>query len=130
MLAGANRLRRKKDFQKVYKGGKTLRTTFFRIKTVENHTKHSRYGIVIANKVIKKAVDRNRKKRQVRAVLGELIDTITKGYDIVVLAQSNIAEASHEEIQKDLKKSFQKIGFLPKQNQDEKKVDHNTTVAS
>lgn len=112
MLAVAYRLRKKADFQKVYRGGKALNTAFFRIHTMQNGKEASRFGIVIANKHMKGAVARNRKKRQVRSVLSEIASQVIGGYDIVVSAKPELRDAEYEDILKDVQRGFAKIRFL------------------
>ena len=112
MLSAPQRLRRKKDFQQVYKSGKTLNTAFFRVKTVVNRQELTRFGVVVSNKVIKKAVDRNRKKRQIRAVLRNITPTIISGYDIVLIAQQQMSHATFQQLENDIITGFQKIHFI------------------
>ncbi len=112
MLPAAHRLRKSSDFQKVYKGGKTLKTALFRIKTVKNGQAETRVGVVVPNKVLKSAVARNRKKRQIRTALKELIPNLIPGYDIVALAGPEITEADYAAILKDLHAGFVKIRFF------------------
>ncbi|MFC1598209.1 ribonuclease P protein component, partial [Patescibacteria group bacterium] len=60
---------------------------------------------------MKKATARNRKKRQIRAVLQELLSDVVGGYDVVILAQAAIADAESQKIKQDLHDSLKKIGF-------------------
>lgn len=112
MLPPLYRLRAHQDFQRVYRGGKTLNTAFFRIKTMTNDLPHPRFGIVVSNVLIKKAVERNRKKRQIRAALSRLSAHVLPGYDIVLLAQPPVVKSTVAEIEYDLRVSFEKIHFL------------------
>lgn len=112
MFAAVNRLRRKADFDRVYKEGKTLRTRFFRLKTAPNQLDLLRFGVVIPNKVAKRATERNRKKRQVREATRALLPQLVTGYDVVLMAQSEILAASYQEIQADLTDAFRKIQFI------------------
>lgn len=112
MLPLLHRLRSKVDFQQVYTGGKTLNTAFFRIKTRANGLTHSRFGVVVPNKLMKKAVDRNRTKRRIRAALVSVCGEVVPGFDIVLMAQSAVKEASVDEIGEDLRAAFGKIGFI------------------
>ncbi|MFH1426899.1 MAG: ribonuclease P protein component [Candidatus Kerfeldbacteria bacterium] len=118
MLPAAHRLRRKEDYDRVYKGGKTLHTALFRIKTAPNKGEETRFGIVIPNKAIKRAFARNRKKRQVRSALGELLPGIKKGEDVVLIAQPQLDAASYADILADLREGLQKIGFIQTNNEE------------
>lgn len=112
MLKRIFRLRTKEDFKRVYTKGKTLNTRFFRIKTVPNELEYSRVGVVLSNKVIKKAAKRNRRKRQMREGLKTLFPQLKKGYDVVVIAQPEVAEVSFAHMVDDMRDGFRKIGFL------------------
>lgn len=68
--------------------------------------------MVVPNKLIKSAVDRNRTKRQIRAVFDELIHSLVPGYDIVALAQPGVQAADYATIQKDLTAALTKIHFF------------------
>lgn len=114
MLARPHRLTRRADFQRVYKSGKTLNTALFRIKTAPNGRDDSRFGVVVPNKLISSAVQRNRKKRQVRAVLLEIVPGVKVGYDIVVLPQAAAVDARTDDMKQDLIAGLQKIGFVAK----------------
>lgn len=112
MLSRAQRLTKSQDFSRVYKSGKTLRTTLFRIQTAKNNTSVSRFGVVVPNKLIKSAVGRNKKKRQIRSAIRVLQSHIIGGFDIVISPQPACVDASFEEILSDLESGFTRIGFL------------------
>lgn len=112
MLPRQHRLRASNDFARVYKSGKTLKTTLFRISTAKNGDRPTRVGVVVANKLEPSAVQRNELKRRVRAQLYPIAPQLIPGYDIVVLPQINAKKATAEELQQDLVRAFAKIGFL------------------
>ncbi|MBI2410605.1 MAG: ribonuclease P protein component [Candidatus Kerfeldbacteria bacterium] len=115
MLPALFRLRKKKDFDGVYHSAasKTLHTALFRIKTAPNTLNHPRFGIVVPNKLIKKAVERNKKRRQIRAVLGSLLpDMQAHGYDIILLGQPRLCHAEFLDIKNDLVAALTKIRFI------------------
>ena len=112
MLSAQYRLRNKRDFDRVYKGGKTIRTALFRISTAPNQLPDSRFGIVVSNAVVKKAVARNRKKRQIREGVASIVREVTSGYDIIIAAQPSCAQSSYAEIEAHLRTAFKKIGFI------------------
>jgi len=66
----------------------------------------------MTNKLIKGAVQRNRKKRQVRTVLEHLVPLINGEYDIIVLGQTACVDATYNDIQEDIETGLSKIGFL------------------
>lgn len=120
MLPKAYRLRKDNDFRRAYKKGNIVVTPFFRVHFFFHNTGMTRMGIVISNKTIKKATERNRKKRQLRAILRDLAPIMKSGYDVVVtyLAQAVVAPA--DAIKSDV------VGFLTKiQLIDDKRYKEN-----
>ena len=63
-----------------------------------------RYGLTVSKRVDKKAVNRNRIKRRLRAVLDDLlVDYADQGLDIVVIGRPLTLRAPLEEIDKDIR---------------------------
>jgi len=110
MLARQLRLVKEKDFKKIFKQGKPFYNKIFRVKVLANELKNNRYGIVISTKVSKKAVERNKLKRQFRAVLNEFDKKLIQGFDLAVIV-SPVA-LGHE--YKFIKSELEKILFVLK----------------
>lgn len=85
MLTKNRRLVKEKDFQKTFKRGKSFYAKFFGVRAVANNLAHNRYGIVISTKVSKKAVERNKLKRQIRAMLKGFDKSLNSGYDLIIM---------------------------------------------
>lgn len=85
MLFFKNRLLKKKDFEKVFQKGKGFKRDFIYLKFVNNNLNYSRFGFVISKKVSKKAVFRNKIKRQLRHAVKNFISKIKKNKDIVII---------------------------------------------
>ena len=86
MLSKANRLRKEKDFEKLFKKGKSFRNGFLILKIVQNNLEESRFGFIVSQKVSKKAALRNKIKRRIRAVARQNIKKIRKGIDVALIA--------------------------------------------
>lgn len=112
MLSAQYRLRNKRDFDRVYQGGKTIKTALFRISTAPNELPHSRFGVVVANAVVKRAVARNRKKRQIREALAAIVTEVSSGYDIIIAAQPACAHSPYADIVENIREALKKIGFI------------------
>ena len=69
MLPKRNRLKKKKDFEKVFKNGKGFREDFLILKIVSNNLKNTRFGFIVSRKVSKKATQRNKIKRRLRELV-------------------------------------------------------------
>lgn len=112
MLPSGKRLRQFRDFQQVYKAGRSYYAAVVRIKASRTELPETRFGIVVPNKLVKKATERNRKKRQIRGALQTLIPIIKPGYDVVVSAQPTIREATYDDILRDLSEILKKAGVI------------------
>lgn len=112
MLPAMHRLRQFRDFQRVYKTGQAEHGRIMRMTYTTNNHAATRFGIVIPNKLIKKATERNKKKRQIRAALQTLLPRVVPGYDVVVSAKLDIVDASFEEIASELASLLQKARIV------------------
>lgn len=104
MLAKQSRLVKEKDFKKIFKAGKYSHTKIFDIKVLANELEVNRYGIIISTKVSKKAVERNRLKRQFRSAIKELDKKIVPGFDLVVIVSWAAKRQKYEFIKSELEK--------------------------
>ena len=77
MLWKPYRLRKNWQFQEIIVGGQKIANPSFVIFSVKNNLNNCQFGISTPQKLIKKAVDRNRYKRQVR----DMIITHLKKHD-------------------------------------------------
>ncbi|PIQ67310.1 ribonuclease P protein component [Candidatus Uhrbacteria bacterium CG_4_10_14_0_2_um_filter_41_7] len=102
MLKLENRLKHEKDFDLVYKKGKSVFDKVAGVKFKPNNLEYSRFAIVVGLKVSKKAVERNRIKRQYREIIRLNLDKITPGYDIIVLTSKEVMTANYDGMQKGL----------------------------
>ncbi len=66
------------------------------------------YAIIASKKYFKKAVDRNRAKRRIRAAIAEYSKHNTKPQfnQLLFIAKNNILQCKYEEISKDISKSI------------------------
>lgn len=102
MLPKEHRLKRKKDFERVLKKGKLLVKDFLILKTVKNNLKTTRVGLVVSQKVSKKAVLRNKVKRKIREAVRDNLKKIKLGYDLIFFAKKAIERKSLSEIKKEV----------------------------
>jgi len=87
MLKKDNRLKKKKDFENVFKKGKGYKESFLSVKVSPNNLKENRFGIVISQKVSKKAVVRNKIKRKIKAVILKNLDILENGFDCIFIVR-------------------------------------------
>lgn len=113
MLFRENRLKNKKDFEKIFEQGKGFKQDFLFLKIIENNLKKARFGFVVSKKVSKKAVVRNKIKRRLREIVRNKLkqEQIKIGIDGVLVALQGIDEKEFEEIEKIIDTLFNKAGI-------------------
>lgn len=114
MLSKKYRLAKEKDFKRVFGSRKTFVQSFVFIKLAENKLVFSRFGFVVGLKISKKAVERNKIRRQMQEIIRTNIAGIRKGFDVVVMVKTGIKGKSYQEIEIALAAALQKAGLLDK----------------
>lgn len=105
-----NSLRRKKDFDQVFNFGQSFYCSLFIIKLLKNNLDTNRLGIIIGLKVSKKAVIRNKIKRQIREIFkSEFKKNIENNYDIVIIISKNIVDKDFNLIKENFIKLIDKL---------------------
>lgn len=113
MLPKPNRLKKEKDFDQVFKKGKSIGGDFLFLKVFNrDENKESRFGFVVSTKVDKKATVRNKVKRRLREIVRSNLAQIKKGKDVVIVAQPKIKNQSFDSISNALLSKFKKAGLL------------------
>jgi len=74
----------------------------------------TRIGIVVSTKFSKKAVERNRAKRQMRVIAGKLREKIQPGYDVVINIRKSDQKTRLESgsLEQDLLQAMQKAKII------------------
>lgn len=70
-----------------------------------------RFGLIVS-KAVGNAVIRHRTSRRLRRVCAGLIDTLPATADIVIRALPRSAEASSEQLARDVRRALRKLGAL------------------
>lgn len=112
MLPKANRLSKKKDFDQVFKKGKSFKEDFLILRFVLNKVKRCRFGIIISRKVSKKATVRNKLKRRISVLIEPKIMKIKKRVDVVLVALPNLEKKDFWEIEETVNKLFKKAKLI------------------
>jgi ribonuclease P protein component len=100
-------LRKAKDFERVYRRGRTTRVNTLLFRSILNNLDTSRIGVVVSRKVAKSSVRRNRLRRQVREFWEKLGERKRPGLDIIVTVIKD-QESSPAE----LEQAFKRAGLL------------------
>lgn len=116
MLPKINRLTKKKDFERVFKEGKKCNSDFLFCKFFKNNLDVSRFGLIVSQKVSKKATIRNRIKRQIREAIRLKLPKIQKGFDVIFIVKPNIKRRSFSEILEKLEKILKEAKLIKNEN--------------
>jgi ribonuclease P protein component len=107
-LPKGNRLKSRKDFQAVFREGTRRHSSHFTLRALrpsgskkpsldtansEQPMPSTQFGVSISTKVSKKAVVRNRIKRQITAALHELLPKLPPGWRLVIVVKPTAAES-------------------------------------
>ena len=100
-------LKKNREFQTVYKKGKSLANKHIVMFVLKNNKNINRLGISVSKK-IGKAVVRNKQRRRLKEAFKILEPEMQKGHDIVILPRAGIIEASFLEVKASTKHLLRK----------------------
>ncbi|MEO8458265.1 MAG: ribonuclease P protein component [Chloroflexota bacterium] len=103
------RLRRRSDFDAVFKGGRIWADQLLVLRTLPNSLDHNRYGFVTSKK-LGGAVVRNRTRRRLREIARETM--AVGGYDVVLSAKTAAARAEFSDLRSSVGRLFVKGGLV------------------
>ena len=112
MLNKSHRLKKNNDIVKVLKEGKKFTEKFLILKTLPNDLEETRFAFIISKKFSKKAVNRNRIRRQVSEAIKDNFKTIKSGTDAVILSIPGAQERSTEEVRETIKRILIKANLV------------------
>ncbi len=104
-------LKKKKDFDKVFKNGKSIASKYLVFYWNPNNKDKNRYGFSISKR-IGKAVVRNKLKRRLKEIIRRDVESIcNRGYDIIIIARNPVNDLDFHGIKKDLLRLFKRAGL-------------------
>ncbi len=112
MLPTPSRLKNDKDIKTLFAKGKSVFDAHIGMKYRLTSLPESRVTVVVGTKVSKSAVERNRIKRRVRAVLEKLSPHFKPGFDAVFLPKLIIGRATFEVVSKQTEGLLRKAKLL------------------
>ena len=108
-LPKANRLRQRQDFDRVYQTGKRRRATHLHVVILKRTGTINpkdvlpvQVGISISKKVSKRAVVRNRLKRQLKAIAYSLLPRLDPGLRMVIVVRSDALTCDYWQLLQEL----------------------------
>ena len=111
MLPNSMRLRSNKDFRRVYAKGRSYVHPLLVLYALPNPEVSVRFGFSVSKK-LGGAVQRNRVKRRLREVCRARIEQLKPGFDFVVVARKQLADADFQMIQATADELFRKARAL------------------
>ena len=104
-------LKENRDFQRLYKRGKSGVSPILVTYILKNKTDNLRYGITTGQK-IGNAVKRSRARRVIRAAFRELSPSLRTGYDIVFVARGKTPFVKSTEVKKAMETQFRNASLF------------------
>lgn len=105
-------LRKKEDFNRVYKKGKSVGDRFVVVFCLRNNLEYNRISY-LASKKVGNSVKRNRARRLMRESMRDMVD-IKKGYDIIVIARNTINDRKCADVKKSLEAALKRLKLSQK----------------
>ena len=95
------RVKKEKDFNAIFKEGKSFANRKFVIYRLENNEQHFRVGLSVSKK-LGNAVMRNQIKRRIRHILIEHKNQLVENVNFVVIARKGVEILDYAEMEKNL----------------------------
>ncbi|MDD2697056.1 MAG: ribonuclease P protein component [Candidatus Pacebacteria bacterium] len=111
MLSKPNRLKQKKDIERVIKKGENFKEKFLVLKTAKNNLSQSRFGFIVSQKVSKKASTRNKFKREMREIVRKKIKSLKTGRDNLFITLPGTEKKKFPEIEETITTLFKKANL-------------------
>ena len=113
MLGKKYRLTKKEDFDDVFEKGVWVRGRLLSLRIKKTASAlPPRIGFVVGARIAKKAVIRNRIKRQLRASFSKHIKKIKRGRDIVVVVTPDITRKNFTDIYEEITRLLTKAHII------------------
>lgn len=111
MLPKVNRIKKKKDFEVIFKKAKSFKNNFLILKTTSNSIETKRFGFIVSQKVSKKAVVRNLIRRRLNEAVKINFDNVKDGFDCVFIVLSGAVKEDFSEVKKSVKILLEKANL-------------------
>lgn len=112
MLIREHRLTKQKNFERIWKYGESFFIREIGFKILKNDLGISRFAFIVPNKILKKAVSRNRLRRCLREIVRKRLKGIKFGFDCLIIARPGIGELSYQELEEKIERILRKIKLL------------------
>ena len=111
MLNRINRLKKRYQFNYVYKSGEHFSGEHMVLYVVSSKTKNIKVGLAVTKKV-GHAVVRNKIRRRLREIIKKQVPNLNQNNNIIVVARDNISSASFEKLSNEFLKLIKKADLI------------------
>jgi ribonuclease P protein component len=108
-----NVLRNKKDFDAIYRKGKSVPDRYVVVIFKKNSLPYSR-TCFLASKKVGNSVQRNRARRLMKEGMRASGMILPDGYDFIIIARKSICSVKCRDVQRSLKSAFRRTGVIGK----------------
>lgn len=114
MLSKTTRISRQKDFDYIFKNGKSFQGKFMVVKIAPNINDISRFAIIVSKKVSSKAVIRNFAKRRIKNIINSFFPRFSSKANIVVIVKTFSKDTPFSDLSYDLEEILIRAKILKK----------------
>ena len=118
MLKKINRLKKRYQYQYVYKAGQYFSSSLITLHVCTSKTKNAKVGFAVTKK-IGHAVKRNLVRRRLREIMRKQLPYLKQNYNIIIVAKEKILESNFENIQQQIVNLLKKADLI---KNDEKNI--------
>ncbi|MBI3115611.1 MAG: ribonuclease P protein component [Candidatus Kerfeldbacteria bacterium] len=113
MLARGQRLTRHRDIARVVRAGRSLAGRTLVLHVLPTAAPQPRFAILVSSHVAKRAVDRNRVKRRIRAALAGLQSNLPPGLALLVRVRRAALSRTTAELTQEIRRTLTSHALLP-----------------
>ncbi len=114
MLPQTNRIKKKKDFETIFKNSRSFKNNLFIFKIANNNLGLNRFGFVVSKKISPKATIRNKVRRRMAESIKAEVLNAKMGIDIVLIALSGVEKKEFSEVKEGINNALAKAGLTIK----------------
>lgn len=112
MLVRSSRLRKQKDFDSVFQKGRFFQNDCLAVKFKPNQSGCPRFAVVVSAKTAKRAVVRNRLRRQLNEIIRTEVKDKSADLDIVIIVRPGLIGKKYQDIRKIFGELLNRAGLL------------------
>lgn len=110
MIPSAHKISLDKDFEKIFKTGRSIYGRFLGFKILRNDLKYSRFSVILSKKIKKSAVARHCLKRKIFKVIAKIDKKLPFSIDcVIIVLPSNKEDVKFSDIELEIIQILAKI---------------------